>query len=259
MIRTAVFPVAGRGTRLQPATHAVAKELLPVLDTPVLDFAIAEARDTGIERFVFVTSDEKPEIEAYVQSRFPELSAEFIPQEEPKGLGHAVFTANRIADDGPFAVVLPDDVIFGASPVLAQMARVYDKGFAHHMIAAMEVRPDTVGAYGILDADIPAKGRHTMIEGLVEKPGPEEAPSNLAAVGRYILHPTIFETLLTVGPGRGDEIQLTDAIARDIQRMGVAAFRFDGVRFDCGQPDGLLEAGSALQDAREMTQKGAVA
>jgi UTP--glucose-1-phosphate uridylyltransferase len=230
-----------------------------VLNTPVLDFAIDEAQDAGIERFVFVTSDEKPEIEVYVRSRFPDLWAEFIMQEEPKGLGHAVLLANRVAEDGPFAVMLPDDVIFGTPPVLAQMARAYDRGFAHHMIAAMQVRPDTVGAYGIFDADMPAPGRHTMIEGLVEKPGPEEAPSTLAAVGRYILHPAIFETLLTVGPGRGGEIQLTDAIARDLQRMAVAAFRFEGVRFDCGRPEGLLEAGSALQDAREMTGSGAVA
>ncbi|MEM9756174.1 MAG: sugar phosphate nucleotidyltransferase, partial [Pseudomonadota bacterium] len=214
---------------------------------------------SGVERFVFVTSDKKPEIELYVTSRFPELSAEFITQEERRGLGHAVLMANRIAKHGPFAVILPDDVIFGASPVLAQMTRTYDQGFAHHMLATMEVRPDTVGAYGIVDAEIPAPGRHRMIAGIVEKPRPEEAPSNLAAVGRYILHPKIFETLLTLAPGRGGEVQLTDAIARDLWRMGVAAFRFEGVRFDCGQPEGLLNAGIALRDAREMTQQGAVA
>jgi UTP--glucose-1-phosphate uridylyltransferase len=258
-IKTAVFPVAGRGSRFRPATHAVAKELLPVLDTPVLDFAISEARSAGIERFVFVTSDEKPEIQVYVQSRFAELSAEFIVQDEPKGLGHAVLMANRVAEDGPFAVILPDDVIFAAPPVLEQMAQAYDGAFAHHMIAAMEVRPDAVGSYGIFDADMPAPGRHTPINGFVEKPEPEDAPSTLAAVGRYILHPSIFETLLTARPGAGGEIQLTDAIARDLQRMGVAAYRFEGVRFDCGRPEGLLEAGSAVQDARELARQGVVA
>jgi UTP--glucose-1-phosphate uridylyltransferase len=259
MIRTAVFPVAGRGSRFRPATHAIAKELLPVFDTPVLDFTISEARDAGIERFVFVTSAEKPEIENYVRSRFPDIEAEFLIQEAPKGLGHAVLVANRVAADGPFAVVLPDDVIFATPPVLAQMARAYEGGFIHHMIAAMEVRRDAVGAYGILDADMPAPGGTARVRGLVEKPAPQDAPSTLAAVGRYILHPSIFDTLLSVGPGKGGEIQLTDAIARDMQRMSVAAFRFQGVRYDCGQPEGLLEAGSALQDAREMAGKETVA
>lgn len=259
MIKTAVFPVAGRGSRFQPATFAVPKELLPVFDTPILNFAISEARDSGIERFVFVTSADKPEIEAYVRSQFPELRSEFVIQEEPRGLGHAVLMANRVAEDGPFAVILPDDLIIATPPVTMQMARAYDRGFAHHMVAAMEVRPDMVGAYGILDAELPAPGRYTQVNGMVEKPSPEEAPSNLAAVGRYILHPTIFETLLTVGPGAGGELQLTDAIARDMQRLGVSAFRFEGVRFDCGNPDGLLEASSALQDAREMSGQGAVA
>jgi UTP--glucose-1-phosphate uridylyltransferase len=259
MIQTAVFPVAGRGARLWPASQAVASELLPVLDTPLLDFAIDEARDSGIGRFVFVTRDDKPEIEAYLRSRFPDLPAEFIAQDTPRGLGHAVLTARRAAEDGPFAVILPDEVIFGAPPVLAQMIRAYEDGFAQHMIAAAEVRPEAVGAHGILDADTPAPGRHTPIRGMVEKPRPGASPSTLAAVGRYILHPSIFETLLTVGPGVNDEIQLTDAIRRDIQHMGVAAFGVDGVRFDCGQPEGLLEAGSALQDAREMTRQGAVA
>lgn len=259
MIRTAVFPVAGRGVRLRPATHAVAKELLPVLDTPVIDFAIAEARDAGIARFVFVTSDRKPEIETYVRARFPEIGAEFIAQDRPRGVGHAVLTANRIAEDGPFAVILPDDLIFGTPPVLAQMARAYEGAFIHHMVAATVVRPDAVSAHAILDADTPEPGHSVAVRALVEKPRPEAAPSRLAAVGRYILHPSIFDTLLTIGPGRGGEIQLTDAITRDIQRHPVAAFRFEGVRFDCGDAEGLLEAGSALQDARDLARTGAVA
>jgi len=257
MIRTAVFPVAGKGSRLRPATNAVAKELLPVYDTPVLQFAIEEARDAGIERFVFVTSEAKPEIEAYVRSEHGDLDSVFVVQDEPLGLGHAILMANGAVGPEAFAVILPDDVIFASPPVLAQMCRAYDAGFAQHMIAAMDVRRDETGAYGIFDSDAPAPGRHVTIRGLVEKPDPDEAPSTLAAVGRYILAPSIFETLLATGKGRGGEIQLTDAIARDMQRMTVAAFRFEGVRYDCGRPDGLLEASSALQDAREMMAQGA--
>lgn len=259
MIKTAVFPVAGRGSRLKPATDAVAKELLPVFDTPVLNFAIDEARDAGIERFVFVTSDDKPEIEAYVRSQRAEIDATFITQKEPLGLGHAILQARKIAADGPFAVLLPDDLILASPPALAQMCQAYDAVFTHHMIAAMEVHPDRVGSYGILDAELPAKGRYVMVNGLVEKPQSEDAPSNLAAVGRYILSPTIFETLLTTTPGAGGEVQLTDAIAKDLHSMPVAAFRFDGIRFDCGQAEGLLDASQAIQDVREFTKEEAVA
>ncbi len=259
MIRTAVFPVAGRGSRMQPATNAVAKELLPVYDTPLLQFAIDEARDAGIERFVFVTSDDKPGVEAYVRSQHGDLDSLFLAQEAPLGLGHAVLTANGAVENEAFAVILPDDVIFASPPALAQMCRAYDTGFAHHMIAAMEVGPEETGAYGIFDADPPATGRQVTVRGLVEKPEPRQAPSTLAAVGRYILAPSIFETLLTTGKGRGGEIQLTDAIARDARRMPVAAFRFEGVRYDCGRPEGLLEAATAIRDAREMMEAGAVA
>lgn len=259
MIRTAVFPVAGKGSRLRPATNAVPKELLPVFDTPVLHFAIDEARDAGIERFVFVTSNDKPQIEAHVRSDYGDLDCTFVVQEEPLGLGHAVLMANGAVGKEAFAVILPDDVIFAAPSVLAQMCRAYDAGFAHHMIAAMNVRPDETGNYGIFDADPPAPGRHVAVRGLVEKPAQQEAPSTLAAVGRYILAPSIFETLLATGKGRGGEIQLTDAIVRDMQRMAVAAFRFEGVRYDCGQAEGLLEAGGAVRDAREMMAQGAVA
>lgn len=259
MIKTAVFPVAGKGSRLQPATNAVPKELLPVFDTPVLSIAIEEAADAGIDRFVFVSSDEKPEIEAYIRSDYAHLNAHFIIQPEPMGLGHAVLMANGVASGAPFAVILPDDVIFAAPGTLTQMCRAYDPGFPHHMIATMEVCPDTVGAYGIFDADMPAPGRFVTAKGFVEKPAPKAAPSTLAAVGRYILAPGIFDTLVATGPGAGGEVQLTDALARDMQRIPVTAFRFNGVRFDCGEPEGLLEAGSALQDARDLMAQGAVA
>jgi UTP--glucose-1-phosphate uridylyltransferase len=259
MIRTAVFPVAGRGSRMQPATNAVPKELLPVYDTPLLQFAIEEASDAGIERFVFVTSADKPGVEAYVRSQHGGLDSIFLTQEAPLGLGHAVLTANGAVENEPFAVILPDDVIFASPPVMAQMCRAYETGFAHHMIAAMEVGPEETGAYGIFDAELPATGHQVAVRGLVEKPDPQDAPSNLAAVGRYILAPGIFETLLTTGRGRGGEIQLTDAIARDLQRKTVTAFRFEGVRYDCGRPEGLLDAATAIRDAREMLAAGAVA
>ncbi len=259
MIRTAVFPVAGRGSRMQPATSAVPKELLPVYDTPLLQFAIDEARDAGIERFVFVTSHDKPAIEAYVRAEHDDLDSLFVIQEAPLGLGHAILTASGAVENEPFAVILPDDVIFASPSAMAQMCHAYETGFAHHMIAAMEVRPEDTGAYGIFDADPPAPGGAVTVRGLVEKPKPQEAPSTLAAVGRYILAPGIFDTLLATGRGRGGEIQLTDAIARDLQRKTVTAFRFEGVRYDCGRPDGLLEAATAMRDAREMLAAGAVA
>jgi UTP--glucose-1-phosphate uridylyltransferase len=259
MIRTAVFPIAGRGSRMQPATNAVPKELLPIYDTPLLQFAIDEARDAGIERFVFVTSHDKPGVEAYVRADHGDLDSLFVNQEAPLGLGHAILTANGAVDNEPFAVILPDDVIFASPPAMAQMCRAYETGFAHHMIAAMEVRPEDTGAYGIFDADPPAPGGEVTVRGLVEKPKPQEAPSTLAAVGRYILAPGIFDTLMTTGRGRGGEIQLTDAIARDLQRKTVTAFRFEGVRYDCGRPDGLLEAANAIRDAREMLVAGPVA
>ena len=259
MIKTAVFPVAGRGSRLHPATQATPKELLPVLDTPLLDFAVEEAREAGIERFVFVTSADKPQIAAYLGRRFADLDCRFVTQDAPRGLGHAVWVANGAVDDAPFAVILPDDLIIAAPSVLAQMVAGYDAGFVHHMVAATPARRDAVAAYGIFDAATPPEGGQVWVDGLVEKPSPDDAPSTLAAVGRYILHPTIFETLLSVGPGRGDEVQLTDAITRDRQKIGVAAFRFHGVRFDCGTPDGLLEAGSALQDARDLMRPEPVA
>jgi UTP--glucose-1-phosphate uridylyltransferase len=157
------------------------------------------------------------------------------------------------------AVILPDDLIVASVPVLSQMSAAYDPGLAYHMVAAMKVDAEDTASYGILEADMPAPGRYVPVHGLVEKPSPEEAPSNLAIVGRYILHPRIFDTLLATGPGSGGEIQLTDAIARDVRRMGVAAFRFDGVRFDCGQPDGLVEAGAAFQDVEDLMRAGPTA
>jgi UTP--glucose-1-phosphate uridylyltransferase len=247
-----------------PVTRAVPNALLPVYTTPLLHFAIEEARAAGIARFIFVTREGEHAIEDYVRDAFPDIEAHFLVQPEPLGLGHAVLMAGGLARGGgaserPVAVILPDDLIFAPTPVLAQMARAYEAGLAHHMVAATKVAPDEVSAHGMLDADIPPPGRAMPVRGLVEKPAPGTAPSNLAVVGRYILHPGIFETLMTTGRGARGEIRLTDALARDLLRAGVSAYRFTGVRFDCGDPDGLLEAGSAVQDARDMLQAGSAA
>lgn len=259
MIKTAIYPVAGRGSRMRPVTRAVPKELLPVYTTPLLQFAIDEAIDSGVERHVFVTSEDKPAIEEYVRDTYPGIDARFVTQPEPLGLGHAVLMARGEILPGPVAVILPDDLIVASVPVLAQMSATYDPALACHMVAAMKVDAEETAAYGIVDADMPAPGCHVPVHGLVEKPSPEEAPSNLAIVGRYILHPGIFDTLLATAPGSGGEIQLTDAIARDVRRRGLTAFRFDGVRFDCGQPDGLVEAGAAFQDVEDLMRAGPTA
>ncbi len=263
MIRTAVFPIAVPGRRMWPVTLSVPKELLPVYKTPLLQFAIEEAQAAGVERYVFVTCEGKTAVEDYVAMTFPEIDARFIVQPEPLGLGHAVLMARGAlregATDEPFAVVLPDDLLFAPTPVLVQMVRAYDGSLCKHMVAAARVAPDELSSCGVFDSDTPAPGRAMPVRGLVEKPGPGTAPSTLAAVGRYILHPGIFETLMTTERGAGGQIQLTDALAREVKRTGVSAFRFAGVRFDCGGPDGLLEAGSALQDVEEMTRAGSAA
>jgi UTP--glucose-1-phosphate uridylyltransferase len=263
MIRTAVFPIAGRGRRMHPITLSVPKELLPVYTTPLLQFALEEAQAAGVERYVFVTCDGKDAVEDFVARAFPGLDARFLVQPEPLGLGHAVLMAQNAvrdgAEDDPFAVVLPDDLLFAPTPVLSQMTRAYDRDLCQHMVAAAKVAPDELSSYGVFDADVPAPGRALPVRGLVEKPAPGTAPSTLAAVGRYVLHPGIFETLMTTERGAGGQIQLTDALAREVKRVGVSAFRFGGVRFDCGGPDGLLEAGSALQDVQEMTRAGSAA
>ena len=259
MITTAVFPVAGKGDGFGPATHVVARDLLPVLDTPVLDFAIGEARDAGVQRFVFVTREATPEIEAYVTARFPDLAAEFLTQEDRLGLGHAVLTARRAVPDGPFGVIVPGDVIFAAPSVLAQMTRAFDRDLVHHMTAAMEVPEDRAGGRNRLVARTPAPGRTARADRVAAPSAVPDAGARLATVGRHILSPTIFETLMTTAPGRDGDLRLSDALTREAQHRSVLAFRFQGVCFDCATPEGLLEAGSALQDARDMTRPGAVA
>lgn len=242
-----------------PATQSVPKELLPVYDRPLLQYAIEEALDADIERFVFITHEDKPAIAHFIRKAFPDIDAHFVLQPEALGLGHAVLMARKAVLDGPFAVILPDDLIVASPGVVSQMCAAYDPIMTRHMVAAMEVALSDTHAYGIVDAQMPDLGTYALMNGVFEKPDAADAPSNLAIVGRYILDPTIFETLMTTGRGAGDEIQLTDAIATDLMRMGVSAFRFDGMRFDCGHHDGLLEAGNAMQDVAELSAQGAVA
>lgn len=266
-LRSIIIPAAGMGTRLLPATKSVPKELLNVYDRPVLQFAIDEAIDAGAERIIVVIHPDKLAIrdylrpaDAYVNSlgasgkRGPSaaLAAVQIPdmvdlvfafQNQPLGLGHAISRCGDLVLPGPVGVILPDDVVMG-KPCLAEMAQAYDRG---HMVAAMIVSAQEAKQYGIFRLQGAARGRSIDVSSMVEKPLAGTEPSLLAAVGRYILDPVIFSTLLGTPRGAGGEIQLTDAIAADANRIPLTAFRFQGQRFDCGSHDGLIDAALARQ------------
>ncbi|MDW4498531.1 UTP--glucose-1-phosphate uridylyltransferase [Sulfitobacter sp. D35] len=274
-VKIAVFPVAGLGTRFLPATKSIPKEMLPVVDRPLIEYAVEEARAAGIEEFVFVTSASKraiedhfgaaPELErqlrtarktaaldAVSRSRLPEGSSTFLRQDNPRGLGHAVSLAARLVGDRPFAVLLPDDVIDAPGGCLRQMVAAHAET-GGHMVATMTVDREATRAYGVLDVTERA-GRIFHARGLVEKPAPEAAPSREAVVGRYILDPAIFRRLATLRPGAGGEIQLTDAISADCENLPVSGFGFDGARYDCGSVAGYLEANLAFALSRpELT------
>ncbi|MDW3224383.1 MAG: UTP--glucose-1-phosphate uridylyltransferase [Paracoccaceae bacterium] len=273
-VRKAVFPVAGLGTRFLPATKSVPKEMLPLIDRPLIQYAIDEAHAAGIEEFIFITSSGKGALENYF-SEMPELeqklaqkgnsnalaalqhsnlaagAACFIRQDQPKGLGHAVSLARHAVGDAAFAVILPDDVIRAATPALAQMMRAVD-GSGRHMVATQPVAEKNLSTYGVVDIR-QKTGAIQHLRGLVEKPAPGTAPSHYGIVGRYILQPSIFDRLATVAPGAGGEIQLTDAIAAELDETGVDGYVFDGQRFDCGSVRGHLEATMAFaQDRRDL-------
>ncbi|MCR8547172.1 UTP--glucose-1-phosphate uridylyltransferase [Salipiger sp. P9] len=275
-VRTAIFPVAGLGTRFLPATKATPKELLPVLDRPLLQFAIDEARAAGIERMVFVSHPSKSAIERYVHADEdlsrklrekgkhsiadrledaaidPEAEeAHFVMQPEPLGLGHAVLCAVDHVLPGPVAVILPDDLIMGGPGCLSEMIDAYAGAGAGHMVATMEVARDEVSAYGVLDPVGETGGRLLHASGMVEKPDADKAPSLQAVVGRYVLDGSIFDDLRNQTPGLGGEIQLTDAIAKGVARVGLCGFRFSGQRFDCGSKAGMLRATLAYAGSRE--------
>jgi UTP--glucose-1-phosphate uridylyltransferase len=271
-VRTAVFPIAGLGTRFMPATKSIPKELLPVLDTPLLQFAIDEARDAGIERMVFVNHPAKAAIETYVYENpilkreliaagkgelvqaleelalGREVDIQFIHQPERRGLGDAVLQAKPYVRDDVFAVLLPDDLIFGKPGCLSEMVDAYRGG---HMVATMDVPRAQTGKYGVLDPES-EDGPVVFARGIVEKPDPALAPSTTAVVGRYILHRSIFADLAVQPPGAGGEIQLTDAIAKAVGDRGLHGFRFSGCRYDCGTPVGMLEASIDLARRRGL-------
>ena len=271
-VRKAVFPVAGLGTRFLPATKAVPKEVLPLVDKPLIQYAIDEARAAGITDFIFVTAKGKSALEDYFDSS-PELvrsleakgktdllkaiepsnmasgAISYIRQQEALGLGHAVWCARHLVGDEPFAVILPDDVIASETPVLRQMVDAYAET-GGNMVAALQTPPDQISSYGVIDI-AEDHGRLVKMRGMVEKPDADKAPSNLAVIGRYILSPNVMKNLSAMKQGAGGEIQLTDAIADEITSgANVYGLRFDGERYDCGSKAGYLQATVAFALAR---------
>ena len=267
-VRKAIFPVAGFGTRFLPATKAVPKEMLPVVDRPLIQYAVDEARAAGIEQMIFVTGRNKYAIEDYFDSAFEietDLSAKnktsfldilsktrlapgkaaFVRQQQMLGLGHAVACARDLVGDEPFAVLLPDELLWNpASPCLKQMAETYaTKG--GNVVAVLEVPEDQTHKYGIVDPGL-SEGAVTEIRRMVEKPASGSAPSRLAIVGRYILQPEIFDLLDKGERGAGGEIQLTDAMAKLVGVQPFHAQTFDGERHDCGDNAGFIQANIAL-------------
>ncbi|MCA8869677.1 MAG: UTP--glucose-1-phosphate uridylyltransferase GalU [Rhodobacteraceae bacterium] len=260
----AIFPVAGLGTRFLPATKSIPKEIMSLVDKPLIQYAIDEARAAGIREFIFVTSRGKGALEDYFDSA-PRLESAlkrsgktellaavrqttmesgaiaYIRQHQALGLGHAVWCARRLIANEPFAVILPDDVIAADKPCLQQMVEAYDET-GGNIVATMEVPPSQASSYGLLDIG-EANGNILSVKGMVEKPDPKDAPSNMAVIGRYILTPKVLQNLNRKMVGAGGEIQLTDAIAKEIADSGnVYGYKFEGKRFDCGSKAGFLKA-----------------
>jgi UTP--glucose-1-phosphate uridylyltransferase len=262
-IRKAVFPVAGLGTRFLPATKASPKEMLPIVDKPLIQYAVEEAVAAGVTDLIFITGRGKRAIEDHFDKAY-ELEAEllahgknkllkevrglipagvncvYVRQGEALGLGHAVLCARHLVGDEPFAVILTDDLIDARVPALKQMVDLHVKNGAS-LVAVQDVERADTASYGIVSTE-PPKGRLARMTGIVEKPRPQDAPSTLGVVGRYILHPRIFDYLETTRAGAGREIQLSDAIGRLIVDEPVFAYQFEGRRYDCGTKLGYLEA-----------------
>ena len=267
-VRKAVFPVAGLGTRFLPATKAIAKEMLPVIDKPLIQYAVEEAVAAGVEQLVFVTGHTKKAIEdhfdrsaelesvleakgktdllARVRDILPSrVTCIYIRQPVPLGLGHAVLCARPAVGDEPFAILLPDDLIDSDGPgCTAQMVRCFEST-GHGLVAVQPVPREETGRYGIVSLTSPG-GDGGPIERIVEKPAPERAPSTLGVVGRYVMPASIFDALEDTAAGSGGEIQLTDAIAALLERETISAFPFDGIRYDCGSKEGFLAANVGL-------------
>ena len=264
-IRKAVFPVAGLGTRFLPATKAIPKEMLPVVDRPLIQYAVDEAREAGIEQMIFVTGRGKSaiedhfdiayELEKMMSERGKDLSVleptrlmpgncVYVRQQEPLGLGHAIWCARDIVGDEPFAIFLPDEFMHGSPGCMKQMVDAYHQ-LGGNMISVLEVPRDKVSSYGVI-APGARDGAVTEVLGLVEKPKVEDAPSNLIISGRYILQPDVMRVLETQEKGAGGEIQLTDAMEQMIGQQPFHAVTFDGKRYDCGSKVGYIEANLAV-------------
>ncbi len=278
-VKKAVIPAAGLGTRFLPITKSVPKELLPILDRPMLQYVVEEAAEAGIEEIIIVTARGKESIAAYFQPR-PELEARlaetedagrleqlrhaaslarvsFVIQEQPLGLGHAVLTAREAVGADPFAVILPDDIVAHTPGVISQLLEVAER-FDAGVVAVERMPWEVIHNYGVVAA-VQTEGRTHRVNRLVEKPPPSEAPSNLTIVGRYLLPPEIFDCLERTPPGARGEIQLTDGIGLLLESREVYAHEFRGVRYDGGAPLGLLRASLefalARPDTREATQE----
>ncbi|MGI9487194.1 MAG: UTP--glucose-1-phosphate uridylyltransferase GalU [Geminicoccaceae bacterium] len=277
MIRKAVFPVAGLGTRMLPATKAMPKEMLPVVDKPIIQYAFEEARAAGIEHFIFVTGRGKSSIEDHfdhsyelddtleIKGKTAELGSvtDWLPkpgelsytrQQKPLGLGHAVWCARELVGDEPFAVLLVDELLQSDPPCLKEMVDLH-RGTKGNVVSVMEVPEDHTNRYGILDIGAD-DGRMVEARGMVEKPAPAEAPSRLALIGRYVLMPEIFDHLDKQETGAGGEIQLTDAMEKMLGGTPFHGLRFQGQRYDCGSRLGYLEAIVANAMARPELQTG---
>jgi len=274
-VRKAVFPVAGLGTRFLPATKAMPKEMLPVVDKPLIQYAVEEATAAGITQMIFITGRHKRSIEDHFD-RAPELEAElaakgktdllaivrnispetdsfvYIRQPEPLGLGHAVLCAEPVVGDEPFAVILADDLIDAKRSVVGQLCDARAARGGGSVLAVEDVPRSETGRYGIVSSE-PLDARTSRVSHIVEKPAPEDAPSTLAVLGRYVLEPEVFAHLKTIPRGAGGEIQLTDAIARMLAEGNTCAYRYEGRRFDCGSKEGFLAA--TLHFARKAGYK----
>jgi UTP--glucose-1-phosphate uridylyltransferase len=270
-VRKAVFPVAGLGTRLLPATKSIPKEMITVVDRPLIQYAVDEAREAGIEQMIFVTGRGKGaiedhfdiafELEKTMSERGKDLSVlgptrlgpgncAYVRQQEPLGLGHAIWCARDIVGDEPFAIFLPDELMHGSPGCMAQMVAAYQQ-VGGNLVSVLEVPHHEVSSYGVIAPGTPVSDTVTEVTGLVEKPPVDEAPSNKIITGRYILQPEVMHTLAAQEMGAGGEIQLTDAMARMIGSQPFHAVTFAGRRFDCGSKIGFVEATLALALERE--------
>jgi UTP--glucose-1-phosphate uridylyltransferase len=277
-VRKAVLPVAGMGTRVLPATKTIPKEMLPVVDRPAIQYVVDEALEAGIEHIVFVTGRNKGAIEDYFdisyeleaslkakgksvileqvqQTVLPAGAASFVRQQSPLGLGHAIWCARDIIGNEPFAVLLPDVIVKGAPSCLAQMVKAYDE-VGGNIVAVDPVPMERVSSYGVI-APKSRNGRLIEMSGMVEKPPMESAPSNLKITGRYILQPEIFGLLADQAAGAGGEIQLTDAMVRQMETQDYYAYEFEGREYDCGSKLGYFEAVLAHAIDNEETAQGA--